>query len=150
MKCNNFHVKYKSCISASCPLGNGGSKWRKRHNLGAVGRSFNCTKKSPEPFHSVISHCSQCSDIFHRAVMKYVNYCSEHLPSVTAYELKETSEGVWDIIDKRTYQPPNPHKNLRCALPDGYDEVSVDYEGSDDDVDTSDTQESAEGSNEHD
>ena len=138
LKCNDFHLKYKPCISASCPLGSGGRKWRTHHRLGFFGKPIICTKKSPEPFHSVISHCNRCSDIFHRAVTKYVTYCTKYLPSVTTYELNET------------YQAPDPFKSLRPACLDGDDEFEPDYEGSDNDYDTSDTQPSTEGSNEHD
>ena len=32
-KCNGFAENFKGCISSSCPLGRGGTKWRKHHKL---------------------------------------------------------------------------------------------------------------------
>ena len=58
LKCNDFHLKYKPCISASCPLGSGGRKWRTHHKLGVLGKSIICTKNLQSHFplssHTVI------------------------------------------------------------------------------------------------
>ena len=151
LKCNDFHKKYKVCISASYPLGSVGLKWRSHHKLDFIGKGYMCTKKAPEPYAAVISHCQSSKDIFHRAISKYVQYCSMHLPDVTTIELQDMGEGVYEIIDKSTYKPPEIYNTLH---PQGSmfaaEEDELDYGCSEDDVDTSDTEAVTDRSNEHD
>ncbi len=145
LKVKGFTISNKTCITSSCPLGKGGKKWRVHHKLERLSDIYSniypatiCSKNSPEPSPSVLSHFRKSDCHFHRALGKYVAYCSENLPKVTQKELLDLME------NRETISPPIFYNALCLMSANGYDTdaENVDYEndtiGNDDD--TSDTQ----------
>ncbi len=147
LKVNGFAISNKTCITSSCPLGKGGKKWRVHHKLERLSDIYTnsypatiCSKNSPEPSPSVLSHFRKSNCHFHRALGKYVAYCSKYLPNVTGI-----TPPVVTVV-RETVPPPTSHYTYLHPMPaEGYDtdEENLDYGNSPirtDDVDTSDTQ----------
>jgi len=100
----------------------GWKNWRTHHKLEWLEDRYRysfpaliCNKNSPEPSASVLSHFRTNDCYIHRALGKYVAYCSENLPKVTHTELLDLTE------DREKNPPPISYNALRSMSANGYD-----------------------------
>ena len=99
-----------------------------------------CSKKSPESHHARMTNLQRSTDLFHKAVSKYIQYCTEHLPKIAKYNFLQNHKCDFEITDTSNInQWAVIWMFCPMAIDSDDDEASVDYNGIPEGYSTSDT-----------